>query len=79
MCKRWAVECEIERQRRGLQGKVAYVANVHDEIQFECDEDIAEEWSEIAVECIARAGVYFGIRVPLTGEANKGDNWCQSH
>jgi DNA polymerase I-like protein with 3'-5' exonuclease and polymerase domains len=79
VCKRWAVECDIERQRRGLQDKVAYVANVHDEIQFECDEDIAEEWAEIAVECIARAGVYFGIRVPLTGEAKIGDNWKGTH
>ena len=43
------------------------------------DEDIAEEWAEIAVECIARAGVYFGIRVPLTGEAKIGDNWKGTH
>jgi len=43
------------------------------------DEDLAEEWAEIAVECIARAGVYFGIRVPLTGEAKIGDNWKGTH
>ena len=43
------------------------------------DEDLAEEWAEIAVECIARAGNYFSIRVPLDGEANIGDNWCQTH
>ena len=73
------MEWEIERQRRGLQDKVAYVATVHDEIQFEVDEDTAEEWAEIAVECIARAGNYFNIRVPLTGDANIGDNWCQTH
>ena len=79
VCKRWAVECEIERQRRGWTDKVKYVANVHDEIQFEVDEDIAEDWAEVAVECIARAGNYFNIRVPLTGEANIGDNWCQTH
>ena len=79
MCKRWQVECEIERQRRGLQGKVTYVATVHDEIQFEVDEDTAEEWAEIAVECVARSGDYFNIRVPLTGEAKIGDNWCQTH
>ena len=79
VCKRWQVECEIERQRRDLQDKVAYVATVHDEIQFEVDEDTAEEWAEIAVECIARAGVYFGIRVPLTGEAKIGDNWKGTH
>ena len=79
VCKRWAVECEIERRRRGWTDKVKYVANVHDEIQFEVDEDIAEEWAKIAVECIARAGEYFAIRVPLTGDANIGNNWEQTH
>lgn len=79
VCKRWAVECEFERRRRGWTDKVKYVANVHDEIQFEVDEDIAEEWAEVAVECIARAGEYFGIRVPLTGDANIGNNWKETH
>lgn len=79
MCKRWAVECEIERQKRGWQDRVAYVANVHDEIQFEVDEDLAEEWAVIAVECITKAGKYFNIRVPLTGEANIGNNWKETH
>lgn len=79
VCKRWAVECDDELRRRGWKDKVHVVANIHDELQFECDEDIAEEWGEIAVECIVRAGNYFNIRVPLTGEANVGSNWKETH
>ena len=79
VCKRWAVECDNERRKRGWTDKVKYVANVHDEIQFEVDEDIAEEWAKVAVECITRAGEYFGIRVPLTGDANIGLNWKETH
>lgn len=79
VCKRWLVECEIERKRRGLTEKVKYVANVHDEIQYECDEDVAEEWGQISIECIKKAGLYFNIRVPLDGEAKVGNNWAECH
>ena len=79
VCKRWAVECEDEIIRRGWQDRVLFVANIHDEIQFEVDEEIAEEWAKIAVECIVRAGQYFNIRVPLTGDANVGNNWKETH
>jgi len=35
VCKRWAVECDDEISRRGWQDRVLFVANIHDEIQFE--------------------------------------------
>lgn len=79
VCKRWAVECDDEIKRMGWQDRVNVVANIHDEQQFEVDEDIAEEWGRIAVECIARAGEYFNIRLPLTGEAKVGNNWSECH
>lgn len=79
VCKRWLVEVEIERQRRGWQDRVKYVANIHDEHQYEVDEEIAQEWGEISIECIKRAGEYFGIRVPLDGEAKIGNNWAECH
>jgi len=79
VCKQWLVECDDVRTRLGWQEQVKYVANVHDEIQFEVDEDIAEEWAKIAVDCIRIAGEKFGIRVPLTGDANIGNNWKETH
>lgn len=79
VCKRWAVECRIARNERGWQDRVKFVANIHDEIQFEVDEEIAEEWAEIAVQCIKKAGEYFRIRIPLDGDANIGNNWKETH
>ena len=79
VCKRWAVECDDEIKRRGWEDRVEFVANIHDEIQFEVDGELAEEWAEIAVQCIVRAGEYFHIRIPLDGDANIGNNWKETH
>jgi DNA polymerase I-like protein with 3'-5' exonuclease and polymerase domains len=79
VCKRWAVEVEDELRRRGWKDRVQVVANIHDEHQYECDEEIAEEMGELSVECIKRAGEYFRIRIPLDGEANIGNNWKETH
>jgi len=79
VCKRWAVEMELELRKRGWKDRVQVVANIHDEHQYECDEDIAEEVGELSIECIKRAGEYFNIRIPLDGEANVGNNWKETH
>lgn len=79
VCKRWAVEVDDELRRRGWKDRVQVVANIHDEHQYECDEEIAEEVGQLSIECIKRAGEYFGIRVPLDGEANVGNNWKETH
>ena len=69
----------MERQKRGWQKRVQQVATIHDEIQLEVDEEIAEEVGLVAIDCIKKAGDYFNIRVGLDGEANVGDNWYQTH
>lgn len=79
VCKRWMVEVEQELQRRGWKNKVRQMGWIHDEMQFECDPDIAEEFGHVAVECIAKAGQFFNIRLPLTGEAKQGSNWKECH
>lgn len=79
VCKRWAVEVEDELTKRGWHDKVAVVANIHDEHQYECDEDIAEEMGKLSIECIKRAGAYFNIRLELDGEAGIGHNWAETH
>jgi len=79
VCKRWAVEMELELRKRGWKDRVQVVANIHDEHQYECDEDIAGEVGELSIECIKRAGEYFNIRIPLDGEANVGNNWKETH
>jgi len=59
--------------------KVQQVAWVHDECQFECDPDIAEEFGKKCVECITKAGDFFDILIPLTGEYKIGKNWAETH
>ena len=79
VCKRWAVEMDLELHKRGWKDRVQVVANIHDEHQYEVDADIAEEVGQLSIECIKKAGEYFNIRLPLDGEANVGDNWCETH
>ena len=57
----------------------AFVLNVHDEIQTEVKPEIVEEYKEMAVNAIRKAGEYFNTRCPLTGESKVGDNWSQTH
>ena len=58
---------------------VKIVANVHDEIQFECSPDIAEEAGKACVQSIRDAGVAFKLRCPLDGEYKIGRNWKETH
>lgn len=78
VCKRWVVEFEDALQM-GLGEHVKFVANVHDEVQLEVDAEFAETAGKLAVECISRAGEYFNIRCPLTGEYKVGNNWKETH
>ena len=58
---------------------VKLVANVHDEFQFECSKNIAEEAGKAAKMSIVEAGEYFKLRCPLDGEYKIGANWRQTH
>ncbi len=56
-----------------------FVANIHDEWQMEVREDVADFVGELAVGCIEKAGEYYKLRCPLTGEYKIGDNWSETH
>lgn len=79
ICKQWMVEVDEMLTQMQWHHKVQQVAWVHDECQFDCDPDIAEEFGQKAVECIAKAGAFFNIKVPLTGEYKVGNNWAETH
>jgi len=57
----------------------ALVAHIHDEMQLECREDIAEEIGKIAVKSIEDSGQLFNFKCPLTGEFRMGKNWADTH
>lgn len=52
---------------------------MHDEMQFECKPEIAEELGELASEAITWAGVELGINCPHEGEYIIGRNWFNTH
>lgn len=79
VCKRWMVEFWELLKTHGLHNRVSQVAWVHDELQLEVDEDVAQEVGELCVRAIELAGEYFEIRMPLTGEFKIGKSWKDTH
>jgi DNA polymerase I-like protein with 3'-5' exonuclease and polymerase domains len=79
VCKQWAVEMDKALVKRNLKHKCQVVANIHDEHQYEADEDIAELVGELSIQAIKDAGKHFNLKVELDGEANIGQNWYETH
>ena len=50
-----------------------------DEQNFCCEEDVAEEISQMIVKSIIKAGEMLKMRVPLDGSASVGYNWKEVH
>ena len=78
VCKRWM--CMVDDMIKDKYAtSVRQVAWSHDECQFECEEAIAEQFAIEATALIAKAGEYYNLRVPLTGEYKIGNNWAETH
>lgn len=83
--KKALVLMEEEYRKRGWivlwspDGDCMFVANVHDEVQIESKEDIAEQVAQIAEEAVFRAGEEFGFRCPLAGSSDIGATWAETH
>ncbi|MGN6548409.1 MAG: DNA polymerase [Pararhizobium sp.] len=56
-----------------------FVANVHDELQIEADEDKADLVGRAAAQAIRDAGTYYGFRCPLDGQYQIGSSWRETH
>lgn len=57
----------------------AFVLNIHDEIQIECREDIADVVADVCVKSFDRVTETLNFRVPLRGQASVGNNWADTH
>jgi DNA polymerase I-like protein with 3'-5' exonuclease and polymerase domains len=79
VCKAWIIEFDRLLRERGLHNVVSIVAWVHDELQMEVVAEYADEVGKVCVEAIENAGIFLGIRVPLTGEYKIGKNWKECH
>lgn len=58
---------------------VKRIGYFHDEVELECQDEIAEEVSELIEKAIKKAGEFLGIKVPLEGEGKVGKNWKEVH
>ena len=61
------------------QIKAFPVVNVHDEFQYEVQEDRADEFGRLAVQSIIDAGQQLNVRCQLNGEYKIGNNWAETH
>lgn len=65
----------VDGQLKGF----AYVANVHDEVQFSADPDVADTVGQTFADSITEAAVRLGMRCPLSGTYEIGANWKETH
>ncbi len=56
-----------------------FVLNVHDEVQIECDANIAEEVARIAEDTFGDVTHHLNFRIPLRGSADIGNSWADTH
>mgnify|MGYP003145885915 CR=1 FL=1 len=61
------------------EADVMQVGHIHDEVQFQAREEIADHVGRISVQAIRDAGESLGFRCPLDGEYRIGHNWAETH
>ena len=69
----------LDEQAKGQDFNFKFIGNIHDEVQTEVDEQQAETFGWLAVECLKEAGQDFGLRCPLDGEYKIGSTWAETH
>ena len=57
----------------------AFVAHIHDEIQALVKPQHVSVYKDLAIKSFEKAGEYFNLKCPLTGEAKEGKNWMETH
>jgi DNA polymerase I-like protein with 3'-5' exonuclease and polymerase domains len=71
--------CILIDKLKEHKGKWGLMATVHDEWQFECAPEFAEELGAIGCSAIKEAGVRLGCLVRLDGEYSIGKDWSECH
>ena len=56
-----------------------FVGNIHDEVQIECKEGIAQDVARICEETFKEVTEILNFRIPLRGSASIGNNWAETH
>ena len=77
VAKRWMVINQDTIKQTGLCA--AQLAFIHDELQFECHPEHANDLSTSLVYSAAAAGEYYNLRIPIEAEAKQGKDWSEVH
>ena len=77
VAKRWMVINQDTIKQTGLCA--AQLAFIHDELQFECHPEHANDLSASLVYSAAAAGEYYNLRIPIEAEAKQGKDWSEVH
>ena len=70
---------KLEQYVIDKQIKAYPVVNVHDEFQYEVEQERADEFGKLAVQSIIDAGNKLNLRCKLNGEYKIGNNWAETH
>ena len=78
--KYYLVALDRELQKQWVPGKdYEFVGNIHDEVQIEVEESIAEDIAKVCVGAFPLVEEELHFRVKLEGEAKIGDTWEETH
>ena len=59
--------------------EVHMVAHIHDEMQFEVQDKLADKLGKAALKAIKEAGYIYNFNCPLDGEYKVGQTWADTH
>ena len=77
IAKRWMVINNETIKQTGLCA--SQLAFIHDELQYECTPEHADDLSASLVFSSLAAGEYYKLRVPIESEAKQGKDWSEVH
>ena len=77
LAKRWMVINQDNLKLLNLC--CSQLAFVHDELQFECSPEHAQDLCSSLVYSAKEAGEYYKLRVEIDAEATTGNNWSETH
>ena len=58
---------------------VHQVAYVHDELQYSCHKDIADDVGKIITKAATEAGEKLGLKIRIDANYSIGSNWSETH
>ena len=74
IAKRWMVLTHENLPKTARQ-----LAFIHDELQFECNQEEVEDLKFLLELTAMQAGEYYNLRCPIAAESKSGANWAEVH